>query len=59
MLCGGQPKMGQILTLRVMGSPPLKNENFENPFFHVRKIPNIGSEPNFHEGRLSRSKNST
>ena len=28
----GQPKMGRFLTLRVMGAP-LKNGNFENPFF--------------------------
>ena len=26
---------------------PLQNENFGNPFFYVRKGPNIGPEPNF------------
>ena len=38
--------MGRILTLRVIGSPL---ENFEIRFFHVRKGPNIGFEPEFHE----------
>ena len=28
---------------------PLKNGNFVNPFFPVRKGPNIGREPKFHD----------
>ena len=35
---------------------PLKNGNFENPFFHVRKGPNIGIEPNFHDPTTSNVK---
>ena len=36
---------------------PLKNGNFENPFFfHVTRGPKIGTEPNFHDIALQMSK---
>ena len=35
---------------------PLKNENFENAFFHVTRGPKIGIEPNFHDHRTSNVK---
>ena len=34
-------------------SGPLQNEHFENPFFDVRKGPNIGPEPNFDDPTTS------
>ena len=49
----GQPQFGPFLTLGYMAAP-LQNANFGNPFFfHVRKGPNIGSEPNFHDHTTS------
>ena len=39
---------GPDVNIEGNGQPPIENEHFENPFFHVRKGPNIGFEPNFH-----------
>ena len=38
------------------GEPPLKKEILKIRFFHVRKGPNIGREPNFHDHRSSNVK---
>ena len=35
---------------------PLKNENFENPFFHVTRGPKRDIEPKFHEHTASNVK---
>ena len=35
------------------GEPPLKMKILKICFFHVRKGPNIGSEPNFHDHTTS------
>ena len=35
---------------------PLQNENFENPFFHVRKGQNIGIKSNFQDPMTSNGK---
>ena len=51
----GQPQIGPFLTLGYMAAP-LQNANFGNPFFfHVRKGPNIGPEPNFDDPMTANS----
>ena len=48
----GQPQIGPFLTLGYMAAP-LQNEILKIRFFHVRKGPNIGPEPNFHDPMTS------